>query len=126
MEKDFYLQKIEVGSKVVLDNIYFETGKSILTENSYDALDQVVKFLENNNTVRLEISGHTDNTGSYSINMRLSTERAKAVVDYLVEQGIGDSRLEYKGYADSEPVAGNDTEEGREQNSRVEFKVLSK
>lgn len=125
-ERDFFLQKIEVGTKVVLDNIYFETGKSVLTANSYDALNQVARFLENNASVRLEISGHTDNTGSLRVNTTLSEARAKAVVDYLVGQSIVRSRLEYKGYADSEPVAENDTPEGREQNRRVEFKVLSK
>ncbi|MFC2090073.1 OmpA family protein [Bacteroidota bacterium] len=125
-EHDFYLQKIEVGSKVVLDNIYFETGKSILTPNSFEALKQVAKFLTDNSSVHLEISGHTDNTGSQRVNMNLSTARAKSVVDYLVEQGVSGARLVHKGYADTEPVASNDTPEGREQNRRVEFKVLSK
>jgi len=125
-EHDFYLQRIEVGTKVVLDNIYFETGKSVLTVASYESLDQVARFLENNESVRLEISGHTDNTGSLRVNTRLSEARAKAVVDYLVGRGIDQGRLEYKGYADSQPVAPNDTPEGREKNRRVEFKVLSK
>jgi outer membrane protein OmpA-like peptidoglycan-associated protein/tetratricopeptide (TPR) repeat protein len=126
VERDFYLQRIEVGTKVVLDNIYFQTGKSVLTVDSYEALDQVVRFLENNASVRLEISGHTDNTGSLRINTSLSEARAKAVVDYITGRGIADDRLEYRGYADSQPVAGNDTPEGREMNRRVEFKVLSK
>jgi outer membrane protein OmpA-like peptidoglycan-associated protein/tetratricopeptide (TPR) repeat protein len=125
-ERDFFLQRIEVGTKVVLDNIYFQTGKSVLTVDSYEALDQVVRFLENNESVRLEISGHTDNTGSLRINTSLSQARAKAVVDYIAGRGIANDRLEYKGYADSQPVAGNDTPEGREMNRRVEFKVLSK
>jgi outer membrane protein OmpA-like peptidoglycan-associated protein len=125
-EKNFYLQRIEVGTKVVLDNIYFETGKTVLTAQSYESLNQVVRFLENNKSVRLEISGHTDNTGSLRINTSLSQARAKAVVDYIVGQGIDAGRLEYKGYADSQPVSSNATAEGREQNRRVEFKVLSK
>lgn len=125
-ERNFYLQKIEVGTKVVLDNIYFETGKSVLTPNSFESLDQVVRFLENNESVRLEISGHTDNTGSLRINTRLSEARARAVVKYIVDNGISESRLEYKGYADTQPVAENDTPEGREMNRRVEFKVLEK
>ena len=126
VERDFYLQRIEVGTKVVLENIYFQTGKSVLTTESYEPLNQVAKFMENNGTVRLEISGHTDNTGSVSINTKLSQARAKAVVDYLVGQKIDKSRFEYVGYADSQPVAPNDTPEGREMNRRVEFKVLSK
>lgn len=125
-ERNFYLQKIEVGTKVVLDNIYFETGKSVLTPNSYESLDQVVRFLENNKSVRLEISGHTDNTGSLRINSRLSEARARAVVQYIVAGGISENRLEYKGYADTQPVADNNTPEGREMNRRVEFKVLEK
>ncbi|MCK5134832.1 MAG: OmpA family protein [Bacteroidales bacterium] len=124
--RNFYLQKVEVGTKMVLDNIYFETGKAVLRPESYDALDQVHRFLENNPTMKLEISGHTDNTGSLRVNQRLSGERAKAVVDYLIGRGISDEMLVYKGYADTEPVAPNNTKEGREQNRRVEFKVLSK
>jgi outer membrane protein OmpA-like peptidoglycan-associated protein/tetratricopeptide (TPR) repeat protein len=126
VEKDFYLQRIEVGTKVVLDNIYFETGKAILTIDSYEALDQVFRFLENNGSVRLEISGHTDNTGSRDLNMNLSEARAKAVVDFIAERGISRARLEYKGYADAQPVSSNDSPEGREMNRRVEFKILSK
>jgi outer membrane protein OmpA-like peptidoglycan-associated protein len=126
VKRDFYLQRIEVGTKVVLENIYFETGKSVLTVESYEPLNQVGKFLENNESVRLEISGHTDNTGSVSINTKLSQQRAKAVVDYLIGQKIDKSRFEYVGFADSQPVAPNDTPEGREMNRRVEFKVLSK
>ena len=123
--QDFYLQKIEVGTKVVLDNIYFQTGKAVLRPESNDALDLVVRFLENNPDMKLEISGHTDNTGSLRINQKLSRERAKSVVSYLVGRGIPDTMLVYEGYADTEPVAPNDTSEGREKNRRVEFKVLS-
>ncbi|MCF8391431.1 MAG: OmpA family protein [Bacteroidales bacterium] len=126
MVVDFRLDKIKVGTKVVLENIYFETSKATLKSDSYDQLNQVIKLLENNETIRLEISGHTDNTGSLKINTKLSEERAKAVVDYIVSQGISSSRLEWKGYAFTQPIGPNDTEEGREKNRRVEFKVLSK
>ena len=122
---DFFLKRIEVGTKVVLENIYFETGKAVLRPESYDALDQVFRFLENNPGMKLEISGHTDNTGSLRINQKLSRERAKAVVDYLLGRGIPEDMLVYEGYADTQPVAPNDTSEGRERNRRVEFKVLS-
>jgi flagellar motor protein MotB len=129
MEKinfNFYLRRVEVGTKVVLDNIYFELGKAVLRPESFDALEQVSRFMENNPSIRLEISGHTDNTGSLRVNQRLSRERAKAVVDWLVGQGISPEKLEYEGYADTQPVAPNDTAEGREKNRRVEFKVVSK
>ena len=126
LQRNFFLKKVEVGTKVVLDNIYFETGKAILRPESHNALDQVFRFLENNPSMQLEISGHTDNTGSLRINQRLSRDRAKAVVDYLVNLGITQDRLISEGYADTQPVAPNNTVEGREKNRRVEFKVLSK
>jgi outer membrane protein OmpA-like peptidoglycan-associated protein len=124
--QDFFLNKVEVGTKVVLDHVYFQTGKAILRPESEDALNQVLRFLENNPSMRLEISGHTDNTGSLRINQKLSRDRAIAVVNYLVGKGIPQEMLESKGYADTQPVAENTTSEGRTQNRRVEFKVLSK
>ncbi|MBE9517779.1 MAG: OmpA family protein [Bacteroidetes bacterium] len=126
MRKDFFLRKVEVGTKVVLDNIYFQTGKAILRPESEEALNQVLRFLENNPSMRLEISGHTDNTGSLRINQKLSRDRASSVVNYLVGKGIPQEMLESKGYADTQPVAENSTVEGRTKNRRVEFKVLSK
>ena len=98
----------------------------MLRSESFEALDQVFRFLENNPGMKLEISGHTDNTGSLRINQRLSRDRAKAVVDYLVSGGIPEDALVFQGYADTQPVAPNDTPQGREMNRRVEFKVLSK
>ncbi len=124
--QDFFLNRVEVGTKVVLDHVFFQTGKAILRPESEDALNQVLRFLENNPSMRLEISGHTDNTGSLRINQKLSRDRAGAVVNYLVGKGIPQSMLESKGYADTQPVADNNTSEGRTQNRRVEFKVLSK
>jgi len=85
-----------------------------------------VELLKNNPGIRLEISGHTDNVGSYRANLKLSEARAKSVVDYLVGQGIDKKRLEYKGYSFNEPIADNNTEEGRSQNRRVEFKIIGK
>lgn len=124
--KNFLLDRVEVGARVVLQNIYFESGKSTLKSESHASLDNVVKLMQNNPTLRIEISGHTDNTGTLRTNKKLSTDRAKAVVDYLVSKGITVDRLEYKGYAFSMPIAPNDTAEGRAKNRRVEFKVLSK
>lgn len=124
--QDFALEKIEVGAKVVLENIFFESGKATLKPESYQQLDQVVTFLQNNKSIRLEISGHTDNTGSLKTNTKLSQSRAESVVAYLVEKGVAASRLDAKGYAFSQPIASNDTPEGRAKNRRVEFKILSK
>jgi len=85
-----------------------------------------LKFMQSNPTMRMEISGHTDNTGSLKVNTKLSQSRAESVVDWLVERGIDASRLDAKGYAFDQPIASNDTAEGRQQNRRVEFKILSK
>lgn len=126
VHKNFLLDKVEIGKKVVLDNIYFETGSDKLKPESYAELDRVVKLLENNKTIKLEISGHTDNVGSYIANKRLSKARAKSVVDYLVGHGISKSRLTYEGYSFTRPIAPNDTPEGRRRNRRVEFEILEK
>ena len=124
--RDFALEKVEVGATVVLENIFFETGKATLKTESYPQLEQVLKFMNSNPSVRMEISGHTDNTGSLNVNTRLSQSRAEAVVDYLNEHGIDASLLDAMGYAFSQPIAPNDTPEGRARNRRVEFKILSK
>lgn len=124
--RDFELDKVEVGLKIVLEKIYFETGKANLKPESHEQLSQIKKILEANPAIRIEISGHTDNVGSLKTNTKLSTDRAKAVADYLVNLGIDKSRIEYKGYAYSQPIAPNNTAEGRQQNRRVEFKILGK
>ncbi len=118
------LIKVKVGKKVVLNNILFETGKSILTTGSYTELDRLVGILQDNLLMRIEISGHTDNTGSIDLNNRLSQSRAQAVVEYLVQKGIDRTRLEFKGYGPQQPIADNATAEGRKMNRRVEFKIL--
>jgi outer membrane protein OmpA-like peptidoglycan-associated protein/tetratricopeptide (TPR) repeat protein len=124
--RNFMLERVEVGAKVILKNIFFEFGKSTLKPESYAELNNVIKLLQNNETLRIEISGHTDNIGTYKYNKKLSEDRAKAVVDYLIKKGITPDRLTYKGYAYDQPVAPNTTDEGRAKNRRVEFKVLSK
>ncbi|MCX7955467.1 MAG: OmpA family protein [Bacteroidales bacterium] len=122
--KDIKLNKLKVGEKVILRNIFFDFGKATLRPESYAELDRLVKLLNDYPTMRIEIGGHTDNVSSLQFNQKLSEARAKAVVDYLISKGIAPSRLEYKGYAFLQPIAPNDTEEGRQQNRRVEFKVL--
>jgi flagellar motor protein MotB len=124
--RNFGLDPVEVGATVVLENIFFELNKATLKSESFAQLEQVLKFMNSNPSVRMEISGHTDNTGSLRLNTRLSQARAQAVVDYLLERGIAGSRLDAKGYAFSQPIAPNTTAAGRAQNRRVEFKILSK
>ncbi len=123
--KNFTMSKLEVGAKVILKNIYFETGKATLMEESFAELDKVLGFLQENGDLKIEISGHTDNTGSLKANINLSEARAKAVVAYLSGHGIPAERLVYKGYAFNQPIAPNNTPEGRKLNRRVEFKILS-
>ncbi|MGA1976754.1 MAG: OmpA family protein [Bacteroidales bacterium] len=121
---DESLIKVKVGKKVVLNNILFETGKAVLTAGSYKELDHLLEILQDNPQMRIEISGHTDKTGSEPINFKLSEERAKAVVEYLVEKGIDRSRLEFRGYGSLQPISDNATAAGRTKNRRVEFKIL--
>ncbi len=123
--KDIKLQKIEVGKKIVLNNIFFDFDKSTLRSESTAELDRVVKMLNNIPTLKIEISGHTDNLGSDEYNQKLSENRAKAVVDYLIAKGIAKDRLTFKGYGESQPISDNTTDEGRQLNRRTEFKVLS-
>ena len=122
---DIDLQKIRVGSIAVLKNIFFDLDKYVLKEKSITELQKVKKFLEDNPAVRIEISGHTDNTGSASYNQILSEKRAMSVVTFLVEQGISGSRISYKGYGSQQPVADNSSEEGRAKNRRIEFRLTN-
>lgn len=125
INKDIGLNKIETGSRIVLRNIFFDSGESELRESSQSELDRLYDILKENPDIRVEISGHTDNVGSASYNEKLSKERAKSVADYLANKGIDKERLEYKGYGFRKPVADNDTEEGRQKNRRTEFEIIS-
>lgn len=120
------LSNTEVGTNLIIKNILFEYDKAILKESSCNVLNKLVKELQHKPTLKIEISGHTDNTGSKEHNLELSEQRAKAVVTYFVHKGVSTSRLSYKGYGDSKPIAENNRDEGREQNRRVEINVLEK
>ncbi|MFP4018535.1 MAG: OmpA family protein, partial [Bacteroidales bacterium] len=126
ISKDFYLDKMEVGKTMVLKNIYFETNSAKLKSESYPELERVANLLKENPSIKLEISGHTDNVGSYVANKKLSEDRAESVVDYLIGQGVDRDRLKYVGHSFTKPVASNDTPEGRQKNRRVEFEILEK
>ncbi|MFO8001836.1 MAG: OmpA family protein [Marinilabilia sp.] len=112
------------GASIVAENILFTTGKATLRSESYQELDQLVRLLKENPSVRIEVSGHTDNTGSASLNKRLSKERALSVKRYLESEGIDPDRIEYEGYGFDRPIATNDTSEGRAKNRRVEIEVI--
>ena len=109
---------------LVLRGVNFETGRSALTPDSYAALDEVAAALLGRPEVRVEIGGHTDNTGSRATNARLSLERAQAVKAYLAQQGVAPARMEVKGYGPDRPVATNATADGRARNRRVELRRI--
>lgn len=121
--KDVALAPIGKGEKMVLSNVFFATGSHDLMKESETELNKLVQFLQNNPTLKLEIQGHTDNVGKDADNLELSNQRAKAVVDFLVQAGIDKTRLTSKGYGATQPIAPNDTEEGRAQNRRTEFHI---
>jgi outer membrane protein OmpA-like peptidoglycan-associated protein len=103
--------------------VFFDFDKATLQRESFVDLDRAVQWLKANPSVKVELAGHTDNVGSREYNKRLSEERAHAVMDYLVSRGVAASRLTSGGYGMDEPIATNETEEGRAQNRRVEFRV---
>ena len=118
------LQKAEVGSKVVLKNIFFDTGKSDLRTESLSELDEIKELLSDNDQLQVQINGHTDNTGNAVYNKVLSKKRAQAVVDYLIANGVTAGRLSAKGFGEERPLVSNDDEmEGREINRRTEIEI---
>lgn len=121
--RNFYVTPLEVGQSVEIENIYFETGKAVLKPESFRSLNALIEFLREYPNVIVEIGGHTDNIGSAVVNQRISEERAFAVADYVISQGIGAYRVVSKGYGFSKPIASNLTEEGRTRNRRVDFTI---
>src|SRR5690606_10431619 len=115
---------VVIGERFVLTGVQFEVGSAEILPASESILLTGLQALRDNPAVRVEIGGHTDNQGTAAFNRRLSTQRAGSVRDWLVEHGIEATRMTTKGYGLSSPVASNDTEEGRSQNRRIEFKVL--
>jgi OmpA-OmpF porin, OOP family len=124
INQDLLLVPIKVGATIVLNNIFFETDKAELKEASFPELDRVVKFLQDNDNISIEVSGHTDNVGGDKYNMQLSEKRARAVYKYFEEKGIAKERVDVKAFGKTKPVDTNKTPEGRSKNRRVEFKIL--
>lgn len=124
--KDLYLTPIETGQSLVLNNVFFSTKKADLRKESHLELDRLVKILREKPTMKVEVSGHTDNIGSASFNDFLSFQRAKAVSSYLIEtSGISADRINVQYYGEGKPIADNATPEGRQLNRRVEFLILA-
>lgn len=123
-EKDIVMAPIAKGSTVTINNLFFELNKAILTPESEPELRRIVSVLNDNKSLAIEISGHTDNTGSDEFNNKLSLDRADAVKTYLLNAGIDSKRIQTKGYGKTKPKESNETEEGRAANRRVEFVIL--
>ncbi len=117
------LKKVSVGSKIILRNIFFDFDKATLKKESTAELEKLLDILYKVPSMKIEISGHTDNKGSADYNKKLSERRAKAVVDYLLAKGIAADRLRYAGYGMERPLVSNDGEEGRQLNRRTEFEI---
>ncbi|HEY9486851.1 MAG TPA: OmpA family protein, partial [Chryseosolibacter sp.] len=121
---DIDLEKATEGTTAILQNIFFDVDKYDLKEKSLTELQKILRFLKENPAVKVEISGHTDNTGSPAYNIQLSQKRAQSVNDYLVSNGIASQRLIPKGYGSNQPLSDNESEDGRRKNRRIEFKIM--
>ncbi len=121
---DIGLQPVRAGAKMVLENIFFELDSYELREESKIELDGLVDFLRVNPAVSILVGGHTDNLGQAAYNQSLSENRAKSVFSYLVNGGVEATRLKYKGFGMNQPIADNETEEGRAKNRRTEITIL--
>ncbi len=122
--RNISLQKMSAGSKIVVENILFNTGKATLLPQSFVELNKLARLLDDNKEIRIEVSGHSDNMGSANLNKRLSRSRAESVRNYLRESGIDESRMVFEGYGFDKPIESNDTSEGRAANRRVEIEVI--
>jgi outer membrane protein OmpA-like peptidoglycan-associated protein/Tol biopolymer transport system component len=119
-------KEVAVGQRIVLNNVFFDFDKFTLRPESAVELDKWVAFLKENPTLKIEISGHTDNKGTADYNYTLSDNRAKAVREYFMVNGINKDRMTWRGYGFDEPISTNQTEEGRQKNRRTEIKITSK
>ncbi len=122
---DIPMEPIEANAKVILKNVFFDTKKTNLKPESISELDNVVRLMNENPNMKIRISGYTDNVGKPDDNLKLSTGRAVSVVNYLVYKGVRKDRLSYKGFGETNPIATNETEQGRALNRRTELSVVS-
>jgi len=121
---DIPLEEAEKDRAETLNNIFFNTGEYNLDEKSKVELNQMVDFLNKNKSLKIEISGHTDDVGSDPANLELSKKRATSVLEYLEKSGIPQDRLTAKGYGKTKPVVPNNSETNRQQNRRIEWRIL--
>ena len=117
--------QMELPKTYTLKNVFFDTGKATLKNESFKALNDLVEVMKIKNTMFIEIAGHTDNVGSPESNIKLSGDRANAVRNYLLQKGVQSARVTAKGYGDTQPVEDNSTETGKQKNRRTEVRIIS-
>ncbi|MFA5405124.1 MAG: OmpA family protein [Ignavibacteria bacterium] len=118
------IEAVEEPEIITIENVYFDFGKAEVKSESYPELDKIVRLMFDNPGIQIEISAHTDNVGSDDFNLSLSQSRAESVLNYIVSNGIPANRLSAKGFGSSKSIADNNTEQGRQKNRRVEFKII--
>jgi OmpA-OmpF porin, OOP family len=116
--------KFQLAKTYTLDNVHFDFGKATLRAESFPELEELVNYMKNKETLRIEIAGHTDNVGKDADNLKLSQQRAGSIRSYLIKKGVSGARVVAKGYGASQPVADNGTDEGRQLNRRTEVRIL--
>jgi outer membrane protein OmpA-like peptidoglycan-associated protein len=120
------MSRAEIGSKIVLKNIFFDVGKSTLKSQSLAELENILDLLKHNAGLKVQINGHTDNTGNPATNKVLSLQRASEVINYLMEKGVDSGRVSAKGFGSERPIVSNDDEDGgRAINRRTEIEIIS-
>ena len=124
VEQDIVLVPLKVGEVIPMNNIFFDSNQATLKEESFTELERVLSFLKSNPQLIVEVGGHTNGWCSHSFANELSDKRANKVMEYFVESGISPSRIQYKGYGKTKPIASNDNAAGRRKNQRVELKIL--
>jgi outer membrane protein OmpA-like peptidoglycan-associated protein len=124
VEETIEMIPIRAGTVIRLNNIFFEANKADLKPESTASLDELATFLLENKNIYVEIGGHTNGLPGDEFCQKLSDNRAKAVTDYLIAKGIRSDHVSWKGYGKTQPVASNDTVEGRRKNQRVELKII--
>ena len=123
--KTLDIATIAVGQTIRVDKLYFEADSATIKPESYAVLEEIYTFLKENDQVNIEIGGHTNSLPEEAYCDRLSTARAKDIAEYLYDKGIPQSRITYKGYGKRQPIATNQTVDGRRRNQRVEIKIVS-
>ena len=125
---EVHLQKLQPSVRnaqkpIILNNIFFDTGSSVLKDDSHYELNKLYELLKTNPDLKIQINGHTDDIGEVAVNQKLSEDRAKAVYDYLASKGIDSKRLSYKGFGESKPIVENKDSHSRQTNRRTEFEI---